>query len=107
MMADVADFSEWRNHRRATAVIFSAIIFGLKAGLGIGGAIGGYLLSAYGYVPNAEQSGACAARHPDDREPLSGHRVRAVRRVPRVLSHRQDDRSSRCRPSSPSDVPPS
>ena len=56
MMADVADFSEWRNHRRATAVVFSAIIFGLKAGLGIGGAIGGYLLSAYGYVPNAEQT---------------------------------------------------
>jgi len=56
MMADVADFSEWRNHRRATAVVFSAIIFGLKAGLGIGGALGGYLLSAYGYVPNAEQT---------------------------------------------------
>ena len=56
MMADVADFSEWKNRRRATAVIFSAIIFGLKAGLGVGGAIGGYLLSAYGYVPNAVQS---------------------------------------------------
>jgi glycoside/pentoside/hexuronide:cation symporter, GPH family len=56
MMADVADFSEWKNHRRATAVVFSAIIFGLKAGLGIGGAFLGYLLSAYGYVPNAEQT---------------------------------------------------
>src|SRR5215211_1521685 len=56
MMADVADFSEWRTRRRATAVIFSAIIFGLKAGLGVGGAIGGYLLDAYGYVPNAVQS---------------------------------------------------
>ena len=56
MMADVADFSEWKTRRRATAVIFSAIIFGLKAGLGVGGAIGGYLLDAYGYVPNAVQS---------------------------------------------------
>ncbi|HEX7980825.1 MAG TPA: MFS transporter [Gemmatimonadaceae bacterium] len=56
MMADVADFSEWKTHRRATAVIFSAIIFGLKAGLGFGGAIGGYLLSFYGYVPNVEQT---------------------------------------------------
>jgi GPH family glycoside/pentoside/hexuronide:cation symporter len=56
MMADVADFSEWRNHRRATAVIFSAIIFGLKAGLGIGGWIGGHLLDAYGYVPNVGQT---------------------------------------------------
>jgi glycoside/pentoside/hexuronide:cation symporter, GPH family len=56
MMADVADFSEWKNHRRATAIVFSAIIFALKAGLGIGGALGGYLLTAYGYVPNAVQS---------------------------------------------------
>jgi len=56
MMADVADFSEWKNHRRATAIVFSAIVFALKAGLGFGGAIGGWLLSAYGYVPNAEQS---------------------------------------------------
>ena len=36
--------------------VFSAIVFGLKAGLGFGGAIGGYLLDAYGYVPNAVQS---------------------------------------------------
>jgi glycoside/pentoside/hexuronide:cation symporter, GPH family len=36
--------------------VFSAIVFGLKAGLGFGGAIGGWLLSAYGYVPNVEQS---------------------------------------------------
>jgi sugar (glycoside-pentoside-hexuronide) transporter len=56
MMADVADYSEWKNRRRATAVVFSAIVFGLKAGLGFGGAIGGWVLSAYGYVPNVEQS---------------------------------------------------
>jgi len=56
MMADVADFSEWKNHRRATAVIFSAIIFGLKAGLGFGGALGGKLLDRYGYVANVAQS---------------------------------------------------
>src|SRR5262249_38724743 len=56
MMADVADFSEWKTHRRATAVIFSAIIFGLNAGLGVGGAFGGYLLAAYGYVPNVDQT---------------------------------------------------
>jgi sugar (glycoside-pentoside-hexuronide) transporter len=56
MMADVADYSEWKNHRRATAIVFSAIVFALKAGLGFGGAIGGWLLSSHGYVPNAEQS---------------------------------------------------
>src|SRR5687768_7841470 len=56
MMADVADYSEWKNRRRATAVVFSAIVFGLKAGLGFGGAIGGWVLSAYGYAPNVEQT---------------------------------------------------
>lgn len=56
MMADVADYSEWKTGRRATAVVFSAIVFGLKAGLGFGGAIGGWLLSLYGYVPNVGQS---------------------------------------------------
>lgn len=56
MMADVADFSEWKNRRRATGIVFSAVVFGLKAGLGFGGAIGGYVLALYGYVPNVEQS---------------------------------------------------
>ncbi|MFO7447006.1 MAG: MFS transporter [Ignavibacteriaceae bacterium] len=56
MMADVADFSEWKNRRRATGIVFSAIVFALKAGLGFGGAITGYILSIYGYVPNVEQS---------------------------------------------------
>ena len=56
MMADVADYSEWKNNRRATGIIFSAIVFGLKAGLGFGGAITGYILSLYGYIPNAAQS---------------------------------------------------
>jgi glycoside/pentoside/hexuronide:cation symporter, GPH family len=54
MIADVADYSEWKNNRRATAIIFSAMIFGLKIGLSIGGSIGAALLSSYGYV--AEQA---------------------------------------------------
>jgi glycoside/pentoside/hexuronide:cation symporter, GPH family len=56
MMADVADYSEWKNRRRATAIVFSGIVFALKAGLGFGGAIGGWLLSVYGYVPNVPQT---------------------------------------------------
>ncbi len=56
MMADVADFAEWQTRRRATGVVFAGIVFALKAGLGLGGAIGGWLLSAYSYVPNAAQS---------------------------------------------------
>lgn len=56
MMADVADYSEWKNGRRATGIVFSAIVFALKAGLGFGGAITGYVLAMYGYVPNSVQT---------------------------------------------------
>nr|WP_320117417.1 MFS transporter [uncultured Marinifilum sp.] len=49
MIADVADYSEWKNNRRATAIIFSAMIFGLKAGLSIGGALVAGILAIYGY----------------------------------------------------------
>jgi len=56
MMADVADYSEWRTSRRATGFVFSGIVFALKAGLGVGGALCGWLLSTFGYVPNAVQT---------------------------------------------------
>ncbi|TAE49169.1 MAG: MFS transporter [Bacteroidetes bacterium] len=52
MIADVADYSEWKNNRRATAIIFSAMIFGLKVGLSIGGALLGTLLAMSGYDSN-------------------------------------------------------
>jgi Na+/melibiose symporter-like transporter len=57
MMADVADYSEWKTRRRATGFVFAGIVFALKAGLGFGGAICGWLLALYGYVPNAAQNG--------------------------------------------------
>jgi glycoside/pentoside/hexuronide:cation symporter, GPH family len=56
MMADVADFSEWKNNRRATAIAFAGIIIGLKVGLAIGGALAGSLLNVYGYVANVPQT---------------------------------------------------
>ncbi len=56
MMADVADFSEWKTGRRATAMTFALTVFALKIGLSIGGALQGYLLEYYDYVPNAVQS---------------------------------------------------
>ena len=49
MIADVADYSECKNNRRATAIIFSAMIFGLKAGLSVGGALVAGILASYGY----------------------------------------------------------
>ncbi len=53
MIADVADYSEWKNNRRATAIIFSAMMVGLKAGLSIGGALTTSLLGYFEYVPNS------------------------------------------------------
>ncbi|WP_026753461.1 MFS transporter [Sediminibacter sp. Hel_I_10] len=53
MIADVADFSEWKNNRRATAIIFSAMMVGLKAGLSIGGALTSYFLGVFDYIPNS------------------------------------------------------
>ena len=51
MVADVADHVEYLNHRRATGFCFSGIIFALKSGMGIGGAIAGLILSVFGFVP--------------------------------------------------------
>ncbi|WP_198651621.1 MFS transporter [Dyella sp. C11] len=53
MIADVADYSEWRNRRRATAIIFSAMLCGLKVGLSVGGALVAGILAHYGYVAEA------------------------------------------------------
>ncbi len=54
MVADVADYSEWKNNRRATAIVFSAMLFGLKTGLAVGGSLVAGILSFYGYNPNLE-----------------------------------------------------
>ncbi len=50
MIADVADYSEWKTNHRATAIIFSAMMVGLKAGLSIGGALVTWILGLYGYI---------------------------------------------------------
>jgi len=56
MMADAADYSEWQSTRRATGLVFSASTFAQKAGGALGGAISMYVLSAYGYQANIDQS---------------------------------------------------
>jgi Na+/melibiose symporter-like transporter len=53
MIADVADHSEYINYRRATGFVFAGVVFALKAGLGVGSAILGFLLSGFGYVSGA------------------------------------------------------
>lgn len=50
MIADVADFSEWKNNRRATAIIFSAMMVGLKVGLSIGSSLVALIIGKYGYI---------------------------------------------------------
>lgn len=60
MIADVADYSEWKNNRRATAIIFSAMIFGLKIGLSIGGSLVASILAIYGYDADLTQQSASA-----------------------------------------------
>ncbi len=49
MIADTADFSEWKTGRRATGFTFAGVVFALKFGLGIGGYIQGSILGMYGY----------------------------------------------------------
>jgi Na+/melibiose symporter-like transporter len=54
MIADVADYSEWKNNRRATAIIFSAMMVGLKVGLSVGSALLTKILDVYNYLPNSD-----------------------------------------------------
>ncbi len=61
MIADVADYSEWKNNRRATAIIFSAMMVGLKGGLTIGSSLLTRLLGLFNYVPNSETAQSVTA----------------------------------------------
>lgn len=56
MMADAADYGEWKSGRRATGLVFSASTFSGKAGGALGGFVSMMVLAMYGYVANAEQN---------------------------------------------------
>lgn len=56
MIADTADYSEWKFGRRFTGLTFSAGTFSQKLGWALGPAFAGYLLVYYGYQPNVAQS---------------------------------------------------
>ncbi|GEP89836.1 glycoside/pentoside/hexuronide:cation symporter, GPH family [Chitinophaga terrae (ex Kim and Jung 2007)] len=59
MYADIADYSEWKNGRRATGLIFSSSSMSQKFGWTIGGALTGWLLGAFGFKANeAQEPGA-------------------------------------------------
>ncbi len=56
MIADSADYGEWKSGRRSTGLYFSAAVFAQKAGWGIGAAIAGWILAASGFIPNVLQN---------------------------------------------------
>ncbi|MEN2400500.1 MFS transporter [Flavobacterium sp. MC2016-06] len=56
MYADSADYSEWKQGRRATGLVFSASSMSQKFGWTIGGAGAGWLLGYYGFQANVEQT---------------------------------------------------
>jgi glycoside/pentoside/hexuronide:cation symporter, GPH family len=56
MLADAADYNEWRNGRRATAMTFAASSFAQKLGTAVAVGVIGALFTWLGYVPNAAQS---------------------------------------------------
>ncbi|MHC0441229.1 MFS transporter [Flavobacterium sp. 3-210] len=56
MYADSADYSEWKQGRRATGLVFSASSMSQKFGWTIGGAGAGWLLGYYGFKANVEQT---------------------------------------------------
>lgn len=56
MYADIADYSEWKTGRRATGLVFSSSSMSQKLGWTLGGAIAGWILSAYGFEANQTQT---------------------------------------------------
>ena len=60
MLGDASDYSELKNGRRATGLVFSAGTFAMKFGGGVAGGIIGFVLAAYGYDGMDEQTVAGA-----------------------------------------------
>jgi GPH family glycoside/pentoside/hexuronide:cation symporter len=56
MYADVADYGEWKFHRRSTGLVYSASLFALKTGTMIAGFLLPLLLDQFGFVRNAAQT---------------------------------------------------
>jgi GPH family glycoside/pentoside/hexuronide:cation symporter len=56
MYADTADYNEWRNGRRATAMTFAAATFSQKLGTAVAVAVMGSIFTALGYKANTTQT---------------------------------------------------
>ncbi len=55
-MIDTIDYGQWKTGIRLNGTVFSAIVFFIKLGVALGGAIAGWLLAYYGYQADVEQS---------------------------------------------------
>jgi GPH family glycoside/pentoside/hexuronide:cation symporter len=56
LYADTADYSEWKNGRRATGLVFSASIMSNKIGWAVGSMIAAFILDQTGFVANIVQN---------------------------------------------------
>lgn len=60
LIANVADFEEWRNGQPMVGMVNSASSFGAKVGSGIGSGIIGWVLALFGYASQAAEQSASA-----------------------------------------------
>ncbi|MCK0127950.1 glycoside-pentoside-hexuronide (GPH):cation symporter [Erythrobacter sp. F6033] len=56
MFTDIAEYIDWKSGRQMTALVVAASVFGVKAGIGFGSAIPGFILQFTGFDPNGTQS---------------------------------------------------
>ncbi len=56
MFTDIAEYIDWKTGQQMTALVVSASIFAVKIGMGLGGAMPGFVLGATGFDPSGPQS---------------------------------------------------
>jgi len=56
MLADTVDYGEWKSGVRSQGLLTASSSFGVKFGMGIGGALAAWILATGSYVPNGTQA---------------------------------------------------